>query len=203
MVIPANNLPPQSQQWARELERQVRDMRAQLDRLTTGGVMQQLNATVSALGREAAAVSSVHAIEKVGASFNSGAIPGDSVTRFLAPQAALHVTVPIPSGRALVMVSCSEAVLSAGSGAVTATATFQATNTAAVSQPTVAVAGAHTGRLHVSGSSVVVGGNLVCVALLDVLPGTYTIAGIFGMWATGSGASIQFNTPKVTVQVLL
>jgi hypothetical protein len=195
------NLPPASQPWGREVDRDRADYANRLRRLedNVGTTLQQLSSTIGNLSSQIASLSKQRSYGVEIASFNSGAIPSDSVVHWLTNTPALTVDVELPAGHGIITVGCGRAFVTPGAGAGEAYVSFSAVRL--VDNKTHIGVGDDFSTLRVSGSATLVGAGLVRVAMLDVNPGTYRFTGRFGVWANSTGASAQFDNPYMSVQV--
>jgi hypothetical protein len=229
--FPSNNLDPGSQQWARRIESEIRQITQSIvsnasrqDNSAKGmtGTLSKLAEQQAALEEQQAALAAQQAalssqqgllaatvsdlasrvsVTTSITSFNSGSILNDGVDRVVG--ADMNITVSVPTGKLLVMVGCGEASLNVGTaGAVQGFCTF--------SIPGVVSALTHQGRNYFAPTTIDpnadrVGTPLILVRSISVPPGTYTVTGKMGTWAAGGTMSvapnIQFNQPFMTVQV--
>lgn len=126
------------------------------------------------------------------ATFNTGGLPNDATVHWYGSD--INITIAVPTGRILVMVGCAEASLDAGGSSVQGRCTF--------SIPGIVNFGDYTGRNFLASPSTGVSSPLILVQSIAVPPGTYTITGKMGAWASGTiAAQVNFLTPFMTVQV--
>ncbi len=209
----ANLVPPDEAALMRRLEEQERALRElspaimatigpaitllREQQTALAAVVDDIAALVADLGVQQAALAARVSLTTTVASFNTGALPNDATTHWYG--AALDITVPVPTGRLLVMVGCAEASLNPGGSAVEGICSF--------SIPGVVSLGDHQGRNYLGAGgvplgSVLVGTPLILVRSVEVPPGTHTVTGRMGAWVSGSAtASVNFANPFMTVQV--
>lgn len=230
MARPINNLPPESQPWARDTDDKVyqlevlagknaqdtsnsfRAVNGALDRLalqiadlnsitdsleaqqialanqqaSLTAQQAQINATVSDLAARVTVSTSV-------ANFNTGILPADAIDHPYGP--SLPITINIPTGKVIVTVGCGQATVSAGGGGGGCIAEATFTIPGIVNYGDVYARVYNIDGAHNAGSSMVVS------RAFTVPPGVHTITGQMTGWASGTGASINFGQPYLTVQV--
>lgn len=220
-VIPTRNLPPDAEPWGRSVDTRLGDMERAVNKIgqDTQNTLSGINGTLTKLGEQvaeiAAAASAANAAAVQAAtaaaaataavndlaaristtasiaSFNTGTLPNDSLDHLYGP--TIPITIDVPTGKLIVTVGCGQATVNAGSGAAIAEATF--TIPGYVNYYDVSA------RMYNADSVYLAGSSLVVSQAFTVAPGTYTITGSMSAWAAGTGASVNFRQPYMTVQV--
>lgn len=220
-VVPPNNLPPESQPWARDRDAAIAQL--QLDALkaeqSNANAFTGINNSLTAIGKQLEAVSAASAAAAAASAaalsaantanaavadlaarvsvtasignFNTGTLPNDASDHFYG--AAMPITIAVPTGKVLVTVGCGQATIAAGTGAVIAEATFTI--------PGYVNYYDHYARFYNADSVYLAGGSMVVTRSFNIPPGTYTITGQMSAWASGTGGSVNFSQPYITVQV--
>lgn len=184
---------------------ELRDIRRQLRELQkpTGS---QYASTTATVGATVDYLASLVKVSVGTASYNSGTIPNDGVTRWYTNPTPLDVVVAVKTGVCTVTVEAGEASMTGEY--VQAFCGFAVKDANGVIVPGYGL-GAITGRLYTAnlrlGARIATPSKPVTITNPVANPGPYTISGFFGAWSSTlntTASSIQFNDLAMTVEVI-
>jgi len=177
----------------------VADLRVAVDALavaTAAATAASATATAASAAATAAVANLASRVSVTAtiASFSTPSLPNDATWH--AYGADIPITIAVPTGKLVVTVGCGEArLVGIGGGTITADATFSISGGIANYEDVYAA-------VDVASPTTFSGASLCVQRTFTVSPGTYTITGKMGAWATGTTTGrVDFNSPYLTVQV--
>jgi hypothetical protein len=221
-VVPNNNLPPESQPWARDRDAAIAQLQydavkasqdmtnaflgvnnalesigKQVEQIAqaTAAATAAANAAAAAAAAANGAVADLAArvtVSSTAPPFNTGVIPTGGAITWYTANQAA-LSVNVPTGKMLVTVSCGEVSLSGGGG-------MGGVLSYAVPSAGIAVGGPE-GRLYTSNAAL--GASIALSRVVNVTPGVHTIQGVPGAYSFVGGSSANLLTIVLTVQVIV